>query len=59
MLSALADIEYLGLLAARHRHELEQRLHIADPGRQLPALPPCHMVNLSTAGRLLTAVPGG
>ena len=55
----LTGIDYLGLVAARHRRELEQRLRIADPGGQLPALPPWHVVNVITAGRLLTAAPGG
>ena len=55
----LTGIDYLGLVAARHRRELEQRLRIADPGGQLPALPPWHVVNVITAGQLLTAAPGG
>jgi hypothetical protein len=56
---ALTGIDYLALLAARHWNELEQRLRIADPGQRLPALPPWHVVNLITAGRLLTAAPHG
>jgi hypothetical protein len=56
---ALTGIDYLGLLAARHQRDLEQRLRIADPGQQLPGLPPWHLVNLITAGRLLTSAPSG
>jgi hypothetical protein len=56
---ALTGIDYLGLLAAQHRRDLEHQLRIADPGRQLPALPPWHLVNLITAGRLLTSAPDG
>ena len=55
----LTGIGYLGLLAACHRRELEQRLRIADPGGHLAALPPWHVVNIITAGQLLTAAPGG
>ncbi|HEY1915860.1 MAG TPA: hypothetical protein VGH27_09825 [Streptosporangiaceae bacterium] len=58
-LPALTGVDYLGLLAARHRNELEQRLRIADPGQRLPALPPWHVVNLITAGHLLTTAPDG
>jgi hypothetical protein len=56
---ALTGIDYLGLLAARHHRELNQRLRIADPGQQLPGLPPWQVVNLITAGRLLTTSPSG
>lgn len=55
----LTGIDHLGLLTARHRRELEQRPRIADPGGQLPARPPWHVVNVITTGRLLTAAPGG
>ena len=55
----LTGIDYLGLLTARHRRELEQRLRITDPAGQLAALPPWHVVNIITAGQLLTAAPGG
>jgi hypothetical protein len=55
----LTGIGYLGLLTARHRREREQRLRIADPGGDLAALLPWHVVNMITAGQLLTAAPGG
>jgi hypothetical protein len=55
----LTGIDYLGLLEARHRRELEQRLRVTDPAGQLAALPPWHVVNIITAGQLLTAAPGG
>ena len=55
----LTGIDYLGLLAARHRRELEQRLRVTGPAGQLAALPPWHVVNIITAGQLLTAAPGG
>ena len=55
----LTGTGYLGLLAARHHRELEQRLRVTDPTGQLAALPPWHVVNMISAGQLLTAAPGG
>jgi hypothetical protein len=52
-------IDYLGLLAAQHRRDMEDRLRVADPEDRLSTLPPWHQVNLITGGRLLTAARGG
>jgi hypothetical protein len=56
---APTGIDYLGLLAAQHQRDLDHQLRIADPARQLPALPPWHLVNLITTGQLLTPAPSG
>jgi hypothetical protein len=43
---APTGIDYLGLLAAQHQRDLQQRLRIADPGRQLR---PCRPGTWSTS----------
>jgi hypothetical protein len=52
-------IDYLGLLAAQHRRQVEDRLRVADRDGRLSTLPPWHLANVVAAGRLLTAAPSG
>lgn len=54
-------IDYLGLLAARQQRELAGRLRLADPSTlvALAMVPPWHLVNVITGGRLLTGGPSG
>lgn len=54
-------IDYLGLLAARQQRELAGRLRLANPSTlaALATVPPWHLVNVITGGRLLTGGPSG
>jgi hypothetical protein len=54
----LSGIDYLRLLAHRHRHDLLHRLRVADPTGAAAHAPPWHLVTVITAGRLLSGVPG-
>jgi hypothetical protein len=56
---ALSGIDYLALLAERHREELYRRLRLADPTDAAGTAPPWHQVTMITGGRLLTSTPSG
>lgn len=54
----LTGIDYLAILAERHRHQLLHGLRLADPTGVAAALSPWQTINVLTAGRLLTARSG-
>jgi hypothetical protein len=56
---ALTGIDYLGLLAARHRQELHRWLRLSDPTDDAALAPPWHQVTMITGGRLLTTTRSG
>ena len=51
-------IDYLGLVAERHRRSLLHRLHLADPGCAVALASPWQTINVITGGQLLTTSPG-
>jgi len=51
-------IDYLAILAERHRRQLLHGLRLADPTGAATALSPWQTINVITAGRLLTARSG-
>src|SRR5664280_1715022 len=51
----VTGIDYLAILAERHRRQLLHGLHLADPTGAAAALSPWQTINVMTAGRLLTA----
>lgn len=51
-------IDYLAILAERHRRQLLHGLRLADPTGAAAALSPWQTINVMTAGRLLTARSG-
>jgi hypothetical protein len=55
----LTGIDYLGLLASRHRQELDRWLHLIDPTDAAATIPPWHQVTMITGGRLLTTARSG
>ena len=54
----VTGIDYLAILAERHRRQLLHGLHLADPTGAAAALSPWQTINVMTAGRLLTARSG-
>jgi hypothetical protein len=54
----LSGIDYLALVAERHRRRLLDRLRLVDPGGALARVSPWQMINVITAGQLLTTSPG-
>lgn len=54
----LTGINYLAILAERHRRQLLHGLRLADPTNAAAALTPWQMINVLTAGRLLTSRSG-
>ena len=54
----LTGIDYLAILAERHRRQLLHGLRLADPTEAAAALSPWQTINVITAGRLLTARSG-
>ena len=51
-------IDYLAILAERHRRELLHGLRLVDPTGAATALSPWQAINVLTAGRLLTSRSG-
>jgi hypothetical protein len=51
-------IDYLAILAERHRRQLLHDLRLADPTSAASALSPWQTINILTAGRLLTTRSG-
>ena len=54
----VTGIDYLAILAERHRRQLLHGLRLADPTGAAAALSPWQTINVMTAGRLLTARSG-
>lgn len=54
----LTGIDYLAILAERHRRQLLHGLRLADPTGASADLSPWQTINVITAGRLLTARSG-
>jgi hypothetical protein len=55
----LTGVDYLAVIAERHRRHLHRRLRLADPGAALAALRGWPLINLLTGGRLLACGPAG
>jgi hypothetical protein len=51
-------VDYFGLLAARHRRAVLDRLHVVDPDGHLPGLPLWQVVNVITRGGLVAPALG-
>src|SRR5664279_803519 len=54
----VTGIDYLAILAERHRRQLLHGLRLADPTGAAAALSPWQTINVMPAGRLLTARSG-
>lgn len=54
-----SGVDYLAALDARRHQELLHRLRLVDPGARLSAVPPWHLANIITGGRLITPVASG
>jgi len=54
----VTGIDYLAIVAERHRRELLHGLRLADPTSAAAALSPWQTINVLTAGRLLTTRTG-
>ena len=59
MPGALTGIDYLGLLAARHRQELHRWMRVSDPTETAATAPPWHQITMIIGGRLLTTTRSG
>jgi hypothetical protein len=55
----LTGVDYLAVIAERHRRRLHRRLRLADPSGALAALRGWPLINLLTGGRLLASGPAG
>ena len=55
---SLTGIDYLAILAERHRRQLLHEMRLADPTGAATGLTPWQAINVITAGRLLTARSG-
>lgn len=55
----LSGVDYLAVIAERHRRHLHRQLRLADPGGALAALRGWPLINLLTDGRLLACGPAG
>ena len=55
----LTGVDYLAVIAERHRRHLHRRLRLADPSGALATLRGWPLINLLTGGRLLTCGPAG
>ena len=55
----LSGVDYLTVIAERHRRHLRRRLRLADPSGAVAALRGWALVNLITGGRLLTSTAPG
>jgi len=55
---SVTGIDYLAIVAERHRRELLHGLRLADPTSAAAALSPWQTINVLTAGRLLTTRTG-
>jgi len=51
-------IDYLALVAERHRRSLLRQLRLGDPGGAVAHLSPWKTINVITGGQLLTTAPG-
>jgi hypothetical protein len=54
-----SGVDYLAVIAERHRRHLHRGLPLADPGAALAALRGWPLINLLTGGRLLACGPPG
>ena len=55
---SLTGIDYLGIVAERHRRQLLHGLRLADPTNAAADLSPWQTINILTAGHLLTTRTG-
>ena len=55
----LTGVDYLAVIAERHRRYVHRGLRLADPSGALAALRGWQLINLITGGRLLTSGPAG
>jgi len=55
---SVTGIDYLAIVAERHRRQLLHGLRLADPTGAAAALSPWQTINVITAGRLLTTRSG-
>ncbi len=55
----LTGVDYLAVIAERHRRHLHRQLRLADPAGALAGLRGWALINLITGGRLLTSGPAG
>lgn len=55
----LTGVDYLAVIAERHRRCVHRRLRLADPSGAVAALRGWQLINLITGGRLLTSAPAG
>ena len=55
---SVTGIDYLAIVAERHRRQLLHGLRLADPTSAASDLSPWHTINVLTAGRLLTTRNG-
>ncbi|MGV1029780.1 MAG: hypothetical protein ACOYBU_14880, partial [Dermatophilaceae bacterium] len=55
----LSGIDYLEILAERHRLHLHRQPGVLDPTGVLPGLRGWQLINVLTRGRLLTSGPAG
>jgi hypothetical protein len=55
----LTGVDYLAVIAERHRRYVHRGLRLADPSGALAALRGWQLINLITGGRLLTSAPAG
>ena len=55
----LTGVDYLAVIAERHRRYVHRGLRLADPSGALAALRGWPLINLITGGRLLTSGPAG
>lgn len=55
----LTGVDYLAVIAERHRLQLHRQLRLVDPGGAVVALRGWPLINLLTGGRLLASGPAG
>ena len=55
----LSGIDYLGILAERHRQHIHHQLRVVDPTGALAGLRGWPLINVLSRGRLLTCGPAG
>ena len=54
-----SGIDYLGILAERHRQRIHHQLRVVDPTGALAGLRGWPLINVLSRGRLLTCGPAG
>jgi hypothetical protein len=56
---SLTGVDYLAVIAERHRRHVHRQLRLVDPGGAVAALRGWQLINLLTGGRLLASGPAG